>query len=144
MLQPRYSGFQVGATNVAHPFFYLRPERYDRRKIRRIFRQEFNSAPNRLNRFGDGSHLMREHIVHINNVARLKRWAERLVDKKQHDIAIDSPWRVHHRTHAINRQGSNGKERCGGAGLKLITASSGRLGPSSPERILIQKLFETR
>ena len=87
---------------------------------------------------------MRGRIVHINNVARLKRWAERLVDKKQHDIAIDSPWRGHRRTHAINRQGSSGKERCGGARLKLITASNGRLGPSSQERILIQKLFEIR
>src|SRR5262245_16340377 len=94
---------------VAHRLFYLRPERFDRRKIWRIFRQEFNSRPDRLNRSGDGNHLMRGHIIHINNIAGAKSQTERLFDKEQQNIAIDRPWHAHRRPHAIKRQGSNGR-----------------------------------
>ena len=69
----------------------LRPRQFDRIKVWRVRRQIDQVRTTRLDQGFNPSDLMNREIVHEQDVTRLQRWDDALLDVTIEDVAIDGP-----------------------------------------------------
>ena len=72
-----------------HPMFDLGECLFDRIEVGRVFRQEPQPCPNRLDGIPDGLGFMRTEIVGDDDVAGLEGWDQLLADVGAEALAVD-------------------------------------------------------